>query len=56
MHLCLPFIKCVPVSVTPWGYKRLSLHKKDCSWKKMTGTLYPKENDLDNRVVVITRC
>ena len=22
----------------------------------MTGTLYPKENDCDNRVVVLTRC
>lgn len=55
MHLCLPFIKCVPVYVTPWGYKRLSVHIKDCCQKKMTGTLYPKENGCDNRVVVLTR-
>lgn len=55
MHLCLPFIKCVPVYVTPWGYKRLSVHIKDCYQKKMTGTLYPKENGCDNRVVVLTR-
>ena len=55
MHRCLPFIKCVPVYVTPWGYKRLSVHIKDCSRKKMNGTLYPKENGCNNRVVVLTR-
>ena len=55
MHLCLPFIKCVPVYVTPWGYKRLSVHIKGCCQKKKTGTLYPKENGCDNTVVVLTR-
>ena len=33
----------------------LSVHIKDCCQKKMTGTLYPKENGCDNRVVVLTR-
>ena len=46
MHPCLPFIKCVLVYVTPWGYKRLSVHIKDCSGQKMNGTLYQKENGL----------
>ena len=49
MDPCLPFIKCVLVYVTPWGYERLSVHIKDCSQKKMNGTLYQKENGLQQQ-------